>query len=48
MIISGVSPQDLSIPKALLSWFQRILAASCALPAKIGLMVNQLLRISQQ
>lgn len=46
-MISEVSPQDLSIPKALLCWFQRILAASCGLPAKTGLMVNQLLRISQ-
>lgn len=46
-MISEVSPQDLSIPKALLCWFQRILAASCGLPAKTGLMVNHLLRISQ-
>lgn len=48
MIISKVSPQDSSIPKVLLSWFQRILAASRGLPANTGLTVNQLLRISQQ
>lgn len=48
MIIRKASPQDYSIPKVLLPWFQRILAARGGLPANTGLMVNHLLWISQQ
>lgn len=48
MLISKVTPEDWSIPKVLFSGFQSILAASCGLLANTGLMVNQLLWISQQ